>query len=577
MLRAVIYIRVSSERQAGEERTSPETQEADCRALAARKGYKVVEAIRDTERYRVKGKLVEPSGRRSDRPGWKRLLSMARAGSVDVILAWKDNRLYRGLRPAADLADLLSDRKDLRIELVHGTFDPKYLGLLAGVAAIEVGSTLESTMAGRRGGLSRGRLVGGALPLGFVRERGADGKPTGRALINESEAKAVRLILSEYSRGTPHLRIVERLDRSGVRSRKGAAWTVATIRNVIYAADRYASGEWETQLDGRSYALHYPSIIPDSLALRCAARRKANSEAQGTRRGSGSHILRGTVYCPCGWRMSAKQDRRWPNNSAYWCQRRDHGKPEHDDCPRRIRIADLDSYVWAKIEDVILHPERLREAIEERLSQSQAMTEGARAELETVEARLGKLDAQRSWTIAQAREALLSAADLKAQLQAVDDERGELERKASELRADLSILAGDLTDVEAASEVVGRAADGLLPLSVDLSEAGIWVRCPSWVANVAPGFDLSYRKEPVEGVYARRAEIAKALGTKADSDALRGAQVTRRRDLIESLVERVDVKRSEGAPGWTAQVGLLIHSDGPRSIYSSDWCRKYVL
>jgi len=71
--RAVIYIRTSSETQG--EKSSPVEQEADCRRLAQENGLTVVQVYRDVEKYRVKNKLVEPSGSRSDRPG---LLEMLR-------------------------------------------------------------------------------------------------------------------------------------------------------------------------------------------------------------------------------------------------------------------------------------------------------------------------------------------------------------------------------------------------------------------------------------------------------------------------------------------------------------------
>jgi len=92
--RAAIYIRVSSEKQA--DRVSPEAQEADCRALAEKQGYIVVAVYRDTTKYRVGKTLVEPSGTRADRPALRAMLSDARMGRFDVILAWREDRLYRG-------------------------------------------------------------------------------------------------------------------------------------------------------------------------------------------------------------------------------------------------------------------------------------------------------------------------------------------------------------------------------------------------------------------------------------------------------------------------------------------------
>ena len=92
----MIYIRTSSESQG--EKASPAEQEADRRSLAQEKELTVIRIYRDIEKYRVKKKLVEPSGLRSDRPGLLAMLQDASRCEFNVILAWREDRLYRGLR-----------------------------------------------------------------------------------------------------------------------------------------------------------------------------------------------------------------------------------------------------------------------------------------------------------------------------------------------------------------------------------------------------------------------------------------------------------------------------------------------
>lgn len=82
--KAVIYIRTSSESQG--EKSSPAEQESDCRSLAEENGLAVVNVYRDIEKYRVKNKLVEPSGSRCDRPG---LVAMLKDGQrATSMLSW---------------------------------------------------------------------------------------------------------------------------------------------------------------------------------------------------------------------------------------------------------------------------------------------------------------------------------------------------------------------------------------------------------------------------------------------------------------------------------------------------------
>jgi DNA invertase Pin-like site-specific DNA recombinase len=88
--------RTSSEHQG--EKSSPAEQEADCRQLVAEKGLVVVNVYRDVEKYRVKTRLVEPSGTCSDRPGLFAMLADASRDAINIIIAWREDRLYRGMR-----------------------------------------------------------------------------------------------------------------------------------------------------------------------------------------------------------------------------------------------------------------------------------------------------------------------------------------------------------------------------------------------------------------------------------------------------------------------------------------------
>ena len=182
--RAAIYVRVSSERQAGDDRVSPQAQLSDCREHCEKRGYQVVAELKDIKRYRSKGRLVNPSGTRKDRPGYLELLRMARDGDIDVIVAWKEDRLYRGLYAAMPISEIL-DNHELEIDLVRETFDLKMLGIKASIAKMEIDNINERTVMGRRARLERGEIPGGQTKYGYWRK---DNKNA----IDEREAKIVR-------------------------------------------------------------------------------------------------------------------------------------------------------------------------------------------------------------------------------------------------------------------------------------------------------------------------------------------------------------------------------------------------
>src|SRR5919202_1153962 len=84
MLRVVLYARVSTQEQAQGGFSIP-GQLRELRGWAEREGLRVVEEIVD-DGY---------SGSNPDRPGLRRALELAEAGEIDVVAAWKRNRLFR--------------------------------------------------------------------------------------------------------------------------------------------------------------------------------------------------------------------------------------------------------------------------------------------------------------------------------------------------------------------------------------------------------------------------------------------------------------------------------------------------
>ena len=101
--RAVIYVRTSSEHQG--EKSSPAEPEANCRQRAADTGLVIINVYRDIDKYSVRTNLVELSGTRSDRPDLLAILSAAGWDEFDVILAWREDRLYRAMRYVACVGD----------------------------------------------------------------------------------------------------------------------------------------------------------------------------------------------------------------------------------------------------------------------------------------------------------------------------------------------------------------------------------------------------------------------------------------------------------------------------------------
>ncbi|MCC6192111.1 MAG: recombinase family protein [Anaerolineales bacterium] len=296
--RAAIYRRVSSEVQG--KRVSPEEQLADCEAYAQGRGYTVVAVYSDIERYRSAGRLVEPSGTRTDRPDFQRLLADARDGKLDVVIAWKEDRLYRGVKPAVLVGDLLEETP-VTVELVKETFDRKMLFIKSAIGKLEIESIRERTEMGMKARMRKGLIHGGPVPAGYVGVKGDDGQtcgyvldPAWRGFFDDlARLYITRLPLAEIGR------------RLSPDPRTGRPWLDSTLsyilRNPFYRgqiAYGWQNGKPEFIVPGR----HAPAWDAET----CAAVERELARRGGRHNGPRSRaLLSGILRCGlCGQTMA---------------------------------------------------------------------------------------------------------------------------------------------------------------------------------------------------------------------------------------------------------------------------------
>ncbi len=218
--RAAIYVRVSRAYKEGDNRVTIDAQLADCEAYCQEHNYQIVAKYVDKDKYRVKGVLRNPSGERKDRPSYIAMLNAANQDEFDVIVAWKEDRLYRGMYAALPLAEVLDEKRNsLVVELVKETFDRQMLGIKAAIAKLELDSIRDRMVMGRRVRIERGEVPGGPVLYGYAKN---DDK---RLIINEAEASVIRQIYDWYILGENNMEIRRRLNAAGIPPRKNKIWS----------------------------------------------------------------------------------------------------------------------------------------------------------------------------------------------------------------------------------------------------------------------------------------------------------------------------------------------------------------
>lgn len=280
--RAVIYARQSLESQEGIDR-----QLERCRALAAAKGWEVVEELVDNG--------VSASKAR-DNAEWARLVDGARAGGWDVVIAAKLDRLARQVRDVLDLSDLglgiVTLEGDIDTTTDVGRFQATLLASLA---------ELEASRKGTRHREAHQSRADKGIPRITKRPYGwqADG-----IHLEPVEAEHLREAITNIVAGKSVAGEARRMTEAGQRTplyRSGSGGEEITPRRLVSMLDRpriagintYQGVETalsviEPVVDRETWD-EYRAIRQDPLRL---------SRAPG--RSPLQHWLSGVPLCPCG-------------------------------------------------------------------------------------------------------------------------------------------------------------------------------------------------------------------------------------------------------------------------------------
>jgi DNA invertase Pin-like site-specific DNA recombinase len=157
MKRTALYLRVSTIDQ------NHETQRLDLRALAAQRGYEIVEEYSD---------MV--SGAKAKRPGLDRLMADARRGKFDIVMVWAFDRMARSVKHFLEILDELNR---LNIEFISfrenidtgGALGRAMVVIIGAIAELERNLIIERVRAGMRRAKLEGRRLGRA-PLEIDRD-----------------------------------------------------------------------------------------------------------------------------------------------------------------------------------------------------------------------------------------------------------------------------------------------------------------------------------------------------------------------------------------------------------------------
>ena len=164
MTKAIGYIRVSSEDQA-KEGVSLEHQKSKIKQYCKLKEYELIKIVED----------AGLSAKNLNRPGVKRVLAMVKKKSLDAVVVYKLDRMFRSTVDALETTKRF-DKQGIAFHSIEETLDTQsamgrfFFTLIAALAEMERGIIGERTQAALQFKKKNGE-VWGPVPYGYIRRK----------------------------------------------------------------------------------------------------------------------------------------------------------------------------------------------------------------------------------------------------------------------------------------------------------------------------------------------------------------------------------------------------------------------
>lgn len=391
LMRAVIYVRVSSSQQADKdydpEGFSIPAQREACVRKAASLGAEVAEEFVD------RGE----SARTANRPGLRALLTRLEQRDIDYVIVHKVDRLARN---RADDVAIVMQLRSHGAQLVSATenIDETPSGLLLHGIMSSIAEFYSQNLATeiKKGSTQKAKKGGTPFkaPIGYLNTRDfVDGREIRTITLDPDRAPLIKLAFELYATGDySTIELAAILEAQGLRSRgtrkcppKPLGFNrIAQLLHNPYYAGSFTYG-------GKHYSGRHEPLVDEETFDKVQQILKAQRQS-GERSWKHHNYLRGTLYCPCGRRLLYSRNRghRGDIYEYYVCA----GKHVRTCTQPYHRAADVEGAVeqlYAEVELTGEQRDKVRELLETYLAEFEKIAD---REIRRARSTLERLDNQ---------------------------------------------------------------------------------------------------------------------------------------------------------------------------------------
>lgn len=348
VLKAVIYARFSSHNQ---NEMSIKAQVRACREYAQTHNMDVIEIYADEAK----------SATTTMRPDFQRMLTDSLNKEFSVILVHKLDRFARNKNDSV-MCKAMLEKNGVHVVSVTEQFDDSPEGcimesMVEAIAQYYSMNLGREVKKGQREAALQRQFLGGVPPLGYKVQNQ-------RLVIDEFNAKAIRMIFDMYCNGYSYNKIANALNKKGYKTQRGNTFSKNSIRNILMN-ERYTGVYIYNQRKGKSKYNRtrnnsaykddseiirieggIPQIIDKKQFAKAQQLLKEHEHLKGGKKYR--YLLSGKVHCACGGTMcgnTRKSGRNKIQHSYYRCNK----------CNQELNVLYLDEFVIKSIRTSIIH------------------------------------------------------------------------------------------------------------------------------------------------------------------------------------------------------------------------------
>ena len=370
MKNAVIYARFSSHAQ---NEQSIEGQLRICHEYAEKEGYQVV------------GEYIDRAltGRSDDRPDFQRMIADAKKRAFEFVIVYKLDRFARNRYDSAIYKHKLKQYGVKVLSAMENIGDNPESIILEAVleASAEYYSVdlSQKIKRGRRDSATKGKFVGGNIPIGYK-------SVAGKLVIDEEKAPIIKYAFEQYAVGVPKKQIVEELNARGIRNRAGKPYGSTAFQEALQN-EKYIG---ILSQGGVVIEDGCPALIDKETFYKVQERISQNKRTGAKNKAKVDYLLSGKIFCGlCGAAMLgvSGKGRNGEQHYYYSCGNRRRTRT----CSKAHEKKDfIEWYVVEQTVKYVLTPSRMKYIAESVVAQYDK--EFNSDKIKDLERRIAKLD-----------------------------------------------------------------------------------------------------------------------------------------------------------------------------------------